>query len=101
VVEALVVIFQSWGALLLAGLALAGVHDVASKNLLPEGVAAGGTWGEMKQSQLRNNSWERGGSSQGVTGKATSRGTATPSREGSEENIPPLRPCPEAIVKIG
>jgi hypothetical protein len=43
VVEALVVIFQSRGALLLAGLALAGVHDVAPENLLPEGVAAGGT----------------------------------------------------------
>jgi hypothetical protein len=79
VVEALVVIFQSRSALLLAGLTLAGVHDVAPENLLPEGVAAGGTWRETKQSQLGNNSWERGGSSQGVTRQATSRGSATPS----------------------
>lgn len=43
VVEALVVVIQSWSALLLAGLALARVHHIASKNLLPERVAAGGT----------------------------------------------------------
>jgi len=43
VLEALVVIFQSWGTLLLAGLAAAGVHRIASKNFLPEGIAAAGT----------------------------------------------------------
>jgi hypothetical protein len=42
VVEALVVIFKSRGALLLAGLALARVDGIAAKNLLPEGVAAAG-----------------------------------------------------------
>lgn len=42
VVETLVVIFKSRGALLLAGLALARVHSIAAKNLLPEGVAAAG-----------------------------------------------------------
>lgn len=46
VVEALVVIFQSRGALLLAGLALTRVHNVASKNFLPEGVAATGAYSE-------------------------------------------------------
>lgn len=43
VVEALIVVFQSRDALLLARLALTRVHNVASENLLPEGVAAGGT----------------------------------------------------------
>lgn len=40
VVQALVVIVQSGSALLLSRLALAGVDNVATKNLLPEGVAA-------------------------------------------------------------
>lgn len=44
VVKALIVIFQGRGALLLAGLALARVHNIASKNLLPEGVAATGAY---------------------------------------------------------
>lgn len=42
VVKAFVVIFQRRCALLLAGLALTRIHNVASKNLLPEGVAATG-----------------------------------------------------------
>lgn len=54
-VEALIVIFQGRGALLLAGLALARVHDVASKNLLPEGVAATGAYpGGQSKSAARS-----------------------------------------------
>jgi hypothetical protein len=40
VVKALVVILQGRHTLLLASLTLAGVDHVATKNLLPEGVAA-------------------------------------------------------------
>lgn len=83
VVEALVVIFQSRSALLLAGLTLAGVHDVAPENLLPEGVAAGGTYRVTKPRQSGYNSWERGGSLQVVTRQATTRGPATPSGDRS------------------
>lgn len=43
VVEALVVVVQSGSALLLSSLTLTRVHNVASKDLLPEGVAAAGT----------------------------------------------------------
>ena len=43
VVKALIVIFQRGDALLLAGLTLGRVHNIASQNLLPEGVAAAGT----------------------------------------------------------
>lgn len=40
VVKTFVVILQSWNTLLLSLSALVGVHDVAAKNLLPEGKAA-------------------------------------------------------------
>lgn len=43
VVQALVVVLQCGHALLLAGLALTGIDDVATEDLLPETVAAGRT----------------------------------------------------------
>jgi hypothetical protein len=35
-----------------------------------------------------------------VTRQVTSRGPATTPEGKSEEHVPPLRPCPEAIVEI-
>lgn len=46
VVQALVVIFQRGHTLLLAGLTIAGIDHIAAESFLPEGEAAGGTWGE-------------------------------------------------------
>ena len=44
VVQTLVVILQCGKTLLLAGFTVAGIHNIATENLLPEGKAAGRTW---------------------------------------------------------
>lgn len=42
--QTLVVILQRGRTLLLSGFTLSGIHDIATKDFLPEGKAAGGTW---------------------------------------------------------
>ena len=87
VVQALVVVLQSGQALLLAGLAFPSVDNVAAEHFLPEVEAAGRTCGG-------------GALVADVRRKNHGIGTAIPGEMRGKEDIPPLRPNPEAIVYV-
>lgn len=88
VVKALVVIFEGGHTLLLAAFTLARVHHVATKDLLPEGVAAGATWKMSRVSWVHPRGRE-------LSAQAVIRDVAhwirPPGRE-AKEHIPPLFP---------